>query len=229
MKNSKPEIDVKLKSEIMDVANTLEERKLIFDKAQLTTHEKLHVRTKPRNYLILQMKLLELIGGENIVEIGSIRQFMNHDFNTIEPRCCNDGHSTYFWCQTKKNVYTVDTNLQCKYYLEDLHRRYPNLNYSIMDGISFLKGLNKKIDFLFLDAWDVSPGTDYAEKHLEAFLAAEQNLASMHFIGVDDTDIANGGKGRELIPHLINKGYSVLVTGRQTILINDKMRRFIEM
>jgi hypothetical protein len=85
------------------------------------------------------------------------------------------------------------------------------------------------IDLLFLDAWDIdTPG--YAEKHLEAYRAAEDKLATRHLLLIDDTDVdyidgrlqfvdvAVAGKGRLLVPELLDRGYELVRTGRQTLL-----------
>ena len=95
-----------------------------------------------------------------------------------------------------------------------------NWNVYNGDGIKFLKDFKGTIDLLFLDAWDVHYGSPYAEKHLEAYEVAKDKLSKKHIISIDDTDIANGGKGKLLIPHLLNNNYKLIVSGRQTMLTN---------
>jgi hypothetical protein len=84
------------------------------------------------------------------------------------------------------------------------------------------------IDLLFLDAWDVNLEGS-AERHLEAFKAAEQNLHEQSLVLIDDTDVdlvedilvfADGvsGKGKLVIPYAVNRGWKVVFSGRQTLL-----------
>jgi len=54
-----------------------------------------------------------------------------------------------------------------------------------------------------------------------AYLTAKDKLNARNIIAVDDTDIGNGGKGRLLLPVLKEEGYNILVSGRQTIALQD--------
>ena len=91
----------------------------------------------------------------------------------------------------------------------------------------------KKIDLLYLDAWDVTPGEQYAQNHLTAFMVAEPNLNDKHIILIDDTDIAwsdthgfsidnkaLAGKGELLVPVLLERGYKLQWEGRQACFTN---------
>ena len=181
--------------------------------------ENWNVRDKPYEYLNLQADILDSIGGNIIVEIGSARQAMNHDFDTINVQCCTDGHSTFFWARTEKEVHTVDITNYASI-LIGVKSTYPdNFNAYVGDGIKFLEDFTKQIDLLFLDAWDVDV-TDYDKNHLIAFEAAQGKLADKHIIGIDDTDVHAGGKGRCLIPRLNELGYTKITDGRQTIFTN---------
>jgi len=69
-----------------------------------------------------------------------------------------------------------------------------------------------------------------AERHLDAYNAALPHLSDNHLILIDDTDVdyingecqfidgAMAGKGRLLIPYLLNNGYKMEFGGRQTLL-----------
>jgi len=98
-------------------------------------------------------------------------------------------------------------------------REYRNGKVLWTDGHKFLKKFKSRIDLLFLDAWDVLPGTQYAENHLLAYLAAKDKLRDRNIIAIDDTDVGGGGKGRLLLPVLQAEGYDILVSGRQTIAL----------
>ena len=198
-----------------------------FKDSKLTVWEQTYVRDKPYRFYLEYLNLLKRLGCKCIVEIGSCRTEMRHDLHDINPMCCNDSHSTFYWCTTDAVVYTVDVNPICERVLNEA-RTQGRLNVSgrlkiyIDDGIRFLRGhkFTKKIDFLYLDAWDVSTdGSDtYAEKHLEAYETAKRHLNDICLIAIDDTDIAQGGKGKLAIPQMLKDNFIILMQGRQTLL-----------
>lgn len=152
-----------------------------------------------------------------IVETGCIR-------NVTEESKFGDGWSTLNWeyyCKKSNSiVYVVDIN---EGHLSQSKKIVPpseHVKYFLDDSVHYLQEFDKKIDLLFLDAWDVHNGSPYAEKHYEAYLIAKEKLSDKHIISIDDTDIANGGKGKILIPYLLNNGYNIIVKGRQTIMTN---------
>jgi hypothetical protein len=210
-----------MEDKIKELISKINNNIFIFDKVELNAHEQVVVRAKPKNYILLALELLKLTNNKIIVEIGGLRQHMTHSIEEFNPICCNDGHSTEFWCSNKDlKVYSIDINPNCVQFYDSLKKKSNNLNYFIQDGIQFIKDFDKEIDLLFLDAWDVHYGSPYAEKHLEAYEVAKDKLSKHHIISIDDTDIANGGKGQLLIPHLLNNNYKLIVSGRQTILTN---------
>ena len=178
-------------------------------------------RGKPKKYLEAAIELFQAISGKTIVEIGCMRQPMTHAMSEIHP-CCNDGHSTYFWCATGAQVFSVDIDFKAVRTARKSVREFKNGKVLWKDGLRFLKKFKGKIDLLFLDAWDVLPGTQYAENHLLAYLAAKDKLSERNIIVIDDTDVGDGGKGRLLLPVLEAEGYEILVSGRQTIALKSK-------
>jgi hypothetical protein len=70
----------------------------------------------------------------------------------------------------------------------------------------------------------VDDNTAYAENHLTAYLKAKPRLNKTNIIAIDDTDIGKGGKGRYLVPVLMDDGYQILVKGRQTIALKEDGR-----
>lgn len=193
-------------------------------------------RSKPGPYVKLTIKIAKMLGLKNVVEIGSTRfavsnkciEYYNKDNEPFDsPPCCTDGHCGFFFGEEGFKVNTVDIDTNCetqiRWSYNNLGRELPdNIKINIpKDGIEFLNEFEERIDVLFLDGWDV--GTlDYGEKHLEAFLAAENKLSDVHLILIDDTDfsISNGGKDHLLTPFLIDKGYIQLFNGRQTLFLN---------
>lgn len=190
-------------------------------------------RSKPAPYLKTAIEIAKVLDLKNVVEIGSTRysvtepclkyfESLNNAY--LSPPCCCDGHGGFFWTRAGFEVYTVDIDENCK---NGVLWCYSNLNLSVpenlhieipRDGIEFLQTFDKKIDILFLDGWDV--GThEYAERHLEAYVAAESKLSPTHLVLIDDTDYITpeGGKDKLLSPYLIEKGYIPLFNGRQTL------------
>lgn len=198
---------------------------IIFPYTRLSVYQQTFVRDKPYRFLRKMQQLLKATHCATIVEIGSSRSPLYHDISIVDPRCCNDSHSTFFWCELEKcKVYTVDHNPACEKILLDAHENGKlkingKLVINIEDGLIFLKEYEgEKIDFLFLDGWDVVEGTDYAVKHLEAYEYVSEHLSKdLCFLAIDDTDISNGGKGRLLIPRLINDGWIMLYRGRHSV------------
>lgn len=202
----------------------------------ILTHEENSIRNYPAPWINKTLELLKIIDAKIMVEIGSTRreftqQCIKYFDNAMQleskdaPPCCQDGHSTYFWARSGIEVHSVDIDEHCKLQLMNGYKYHAqedfpqNLHLHIpTDGIEFLTNFHKKIDFLYLDGWD--KGTDqYAERHLEAFLAAENKLANVHLISIDDTDFntENAGKDKLLTPHLLDKGYIKILLGRQTV------------
>ena len=204
------------------------------------THEENSIRNYPAPWIQKTIELLRIIGGNTIVEIGSTRMELtancvNYYNKSMEleskdaPPCCQDGHSTYFWAKEGFEVYTVDIDENCTRAIENSYKYHikeeipKNLHICIpQDGIEFLKNFDKKIHLLYLDGWDV--GTpNFAENHLDAFLAAQDKLAERHLISIDDTDFNTdiGGKDKLLTPFLLENNYIRIIWGRQTIFFKN--------
>lgn len=203
------------------------------------TPEENSLRDFPAPWIRKIIEVIQHLQGKVVVEIGSTRReltqaclnyYMHSDRMTSAeaPPCCQDGHSTHFWAAAGLETYTVDIDERC---VEQLHNQYKhhiktdvpnNLHIHIpQDGIEFLKNFHTNIDLLFLDGWD--KGTHmYAERHLEAYLAAKDKFSPTHLIAIDDTDFIteSGGKDKILTPYLIDNGYTLLLQGRQKLFIN---------
>jgi hypothetical protein len=192
-----------------------------FSHINLTLDEQ-QERGKPKKYLEAAIELFSVMSGKTIVEIGCMRQPMTHPLSEMH-KCCNDGHSTYFWCTTGAQVFSVDIDLKAVRIARKSIREFKNGKVLWGDGLKFLKKFRGKIDLLFLDAWDVIPECKYAENHLLAYLVAKDKLSDRNIIAIDDTDIGNGGKGRLLLPVLKADEYEILVSGRQTIALKNKL------
>jgi FkbM family methyltransferase len=196
----------------------------IFPNIDLTWHEQTYVRGKPRKYLLHAINLFKnFTNAKVILEIGSVRNKMNHDITEFNPSCCNDGHSTYFWkYYTNADIYTVDIDSNCKYIVDNDVRLEGVKSYA-MDAFEFEKSFNEKIDLLFLDAWDVVLNSPYDTAHLNIYKQLKNRLSDSCIILIDDTDVSNGGKGKLLIPELIKEGFTMLINKRQAIFIKTHL------
>ncbi|WP_068471337.1 class I SAM-dependent methyltransferase [Candidatus Protochlamydia phocaeensis] len=99
----------------------------------------------------------------------------------------------------------------------------PNVQLVCQDSIAFLSQFNQSIDFLYLDSFDYdifNPGPSQ-EHHLKEILAVYPKLTDNSVIMIDDCDVPGGGKGALVIPYLIDKGWKVLYSGYQVILIKN--------
>ena len=194
----------------------------IFQDIDLTYEEQTYIRDKPKEYLLHTINLFKkYTNAKTILEIGSIRSKMTHSISDFNPACCNDGHSTYFWkYYTNADIYTVDIDNNCKNIIET-DKRLSGVNACTQDAIEYAKKSDKKIDLLFLDAWDVVHGSPYAEKHLEIYKLLKNKLSNNCLILIDDTDVGNGGKGKLVIPQLLEDNFIQLTNKRQSLFLKQ--------
>ena len=196
----------------------------IFSDINLTFDEQTFIRGKPKEYILHTINLFKkYTNAKVILEIGSIRNKMNHDIDDFNPSCCNDGHSTYFWKHhTNAEIHTVDIDPKCKTIINS-DDRLNNVKTYTDDAIKFTQSFIQKIDLLFLDAWDVVPNSPYAEAHLQIYNILKNKLSDNCLILIDDTDIGNNGKGELIIPELLKDGFLMLLHGRQTLFIRNNI------
>jgi hypothetical protein len=193
----------------------------LYYRLDLTPEQQAYQRAKPLPYLAIATQLVREFSFRTIVEVGSIRQPMTHPLGGYNPLCCNDGHSTLYFASTGAETFTVDNNPLCAEVLRPYVARHPNLHVTTGDGLDYLRGFDRPIDLFYLDAWDVIPGSGYAENHLEAYRVAQPRLCRTCLVQIDDTDILNGGKGRLVIPQMIRDGFTLITWGRQAMLTRD--------
>jgi len=190
-------------------------------------------RDVPEPFIRLALDEFKKRGGKTIVELGCMRQPMVHKplecTDTCLSRC--DGHSTAIFDAVEgAEFHSVDISQKSCDIARAHLKHTPHENIFCMDAIAFLKECLFEIDLLYLDAWDVDL-PDSAEKHLEAYLAAQHCIHDNTIILIDDTDVYwdgiefhpvfsdHGGKGRLVIPHMIEDGWEVKFKGRQTMLV----------
>ena len=165
---------------------------------ELTGDDYTFRRSKPSQYIKTTIKIAQHLNLKTFVEIGSTRY-------AVSEKCLE-----YY---NKENEAFVAPPCCC-----DGHCGF-FFTESGFDVYSVDIDENCKIQ----NEWSYNNLTpQYAEKHLEAFQAAEPRLSDIHLILIDDTDYLtpDGGKDLLLSPYLIDKGYIPLFNGRQTLFIN---------
>lgn len=165
------------------------------------------------------LELLDSTQYPTIVEIGMSR---NKEY------WLQEGHSTplfaWYAAQKKGVLYSVDINQTAVDTCHNILKNYniPENSYKLLctDGIDFLKKFRGKIDLLYLDAWDYNlADSEIGEKerlfseqsHLKCFYQASSFLHPRSLVLLDDIFNSENyhGKGRLLIPHLLNNGYDL--------------------
>ncbi|MFZ3135945.1 MAG: tetratricopeptide repeat protein [Thermodesulfovibrionales bacterium] len=144
------------------------------------------------------------------------------------------GYSTPFFSYlvnlVKGELFSVDVDPATKDTCESILREYglytDRVHLIVEDGVSFLtrwgKDIGKPVDVLYLDAWDYGEGDIgkiSEENHLKAFKAIEKSLSRRALVLIDDVHDLESlkGKGRLVIPYLLETGYVPLYLGYQCI------------
>lgn len=193
----------------------------------------MEARERPKSYIDRTIDLLKYKTNPKILEIGCMRQPLNHDIDNSVCFGCMDGHSTYLWARTGWHVDCVDINRNHLDVAMKSCEKYSNVVYHYMDAMLLSDKITMAMhDLLFLDAWDLDvPGS--AENHLEFYRKINPKLSESPMILIDDTDLyydhekheyfsdpeCLSGKGKLLIPELIKEGYAIVFKGRQTLLV----------
>jgi predicted O-methyltransferase YrrM len=173
-----------------------------------------------KDFFDLILKLMDERSSQehNIVEIGMTR---------IVDNWSGDGYSTplFAWYI---NAYggrltSVDILPQAITSCANIIKTYeiPTNNIFLIngDGLTFFDHFNLSIDLLYLDAWDWK-GSDFDKKiseqsHLICFKKAERMLKSGGYVMIDDIFNIDSweGKGKQLIPYLLENNYEKIAVG----------------
>lgn len=180
-----------------------------------------------RNRKVSFNKVLNHLDGIDspvLVEIGQTRNYYNWN---------GDGYSTplFIWYMNQRldgHFYSIDISDNREVYkaifgiwgLRDGQEKGATILQE--DGIKFLKEFEHKIDFLYLDAWDyhttnIEMQTTSETMHLEAFKIAGSKLNIGAYILIDDIldQETYVGKGKLLIPYMLENGYKLIHKGYQ--------------
>ena len=198
-------------------------------------------RQRPYGYITRAIELLKerMSAGEvydiDVLEIGCMRAPLTHDIDDTTFPCCNDGHSTYLFARAGLDVETVDINPVHMDNARESCKEFNTVEYFCRDAFDYAReemAFPIDIGLLFLDAWDLEHPDGAAEKHLEFFQTIEGRLNDDCMILIDDTDLTYdmekkeyfddpeclSGKGRLLVPYLLERGYKIVFKERQTML-----------
>jgi ADP-heptose:LPS heptosyltransferase len=160
-----------------------------------------------------------------ILELGMTRTYGNW---------LGDGYSTPFFSYMVNvkggELFSVDIDpearIACEHILKEYNLYTDRVHLYVEDAIRFLQRWNRDIgspiDLLYLDAWDYAEGEgakNSEEKHLEAFKIIENYLSERALILIDDIHDTKTfkGKGRLVIPYLMERGYKTVYLGYQCL------------
>ena len=169
---------------------------------------------------------LDSLQDPYIVEIGMTRDL--HPYAWM-----HDGYFTLImsWYLVNRGVGDLlsididpDALINCRKLLQSYKIPETNLTLVNDDAFQIIPTITRPIDVLYLDAWDytihVPEHRIYIdehvnriseENHLLAFKEFESHLAEDHLIIIDDVLSLDDytGKGKMLIPYLLDNGYSI--------------------
>ena len=170
-------------------------------------------RYPPTKSLDTAAALFNQIHGETIIEVGT---GMHGEMS---------GNSMLVWTQKTcaKRIIAIDLDQKRLDEVKEATSQYSNVELVLSDGIEYLNKISRIIDLLYLDFWAPDtegklPGTGRAEAYREAYIAAKDKMKTHSMILIDDTDHIHPWKHTYIVPLAREHGYSVLYTGRQTLL-----------
>lgn len=181
--------------------------------------------------LIRDILLSDEFSHPVIVEIGMTRNIGNW---------LGDGYSTPFFSYLANmrmgELYSIDIDpgvrITCKAILDKYGLYTDRTHLIVEDGISCLTkwhdAVGKPIDLLYLDGLDYSEGpqaTVSEEFHLRAFRVIENDLSPRALILIDDVydTTTFKGKGRLVIPYIMERGYKPLYLGYQCLFSRSEL------
>jgi predicted O-methyltransferase YrrM len=168
------------------------------------------------------LELMEQRRVKTIVETGTAR-YGGANF-------ASDGGSTIIYSHYARDhrcqFYSVDINPDS---LEVARRAVAralrgigkNLHFVAQDSVEFLRDFPGQIDFLYLDSYDFDANDPQPSQlhHLREIEAAYPHLTHDTIILIDDCDLPQGGKGKLVIEFLLEKGWKILQSSYQVILV----------
>lgn len=167
---------------------------------------------------LLVLELLEHRQAKVLVETGTAR-WGDKNFS-------GDGGSTIIfgeWASKNRAILsTIDIDIQAIENAKTATQDFKDhIHYCCSDSILYLSEYDQLIDFLYLDSFDFDFGYSPSsqEHHLKEITAAYSKLHKNSIVMIDDCDLPEGGKGKLVIKFLLEKGWVIIYSGYQTILV----------
>jgi len=183
---------------------------------------KKHNFGKRRNTFRKALKLMQLHNASVLVETGVARQGLNYSKS--------DGASTIVFGTWAKNngakLFSVDINPKaistCQSTINELGLS-EHIKLNISDSINYLENFEGNIDFLYLDSYDYNRNNPSIIKasqvhHLNEIMAAENKFHDNTIILIDDCKLPGGGKGKDAVRYLMEKGWKMNMNKYQILL-----------
>lgn len=123
--------------------------------------------------------------------------------------------------QNDAKRYSVDISPEAVFKARNAVRNYVNhVEIVWVDSILFLANFNQPIDFLYLDSYDFDFNNPFPSQHhhLLEIEAAYPQLHENSIVMIDDCGLPYGGKGKLIIPYLLERGWKIVFNGYQVIL-----------
>ena len=95
------------------------------------------------------------------------------------------------------------------------------------ESTAFLSNFEHEVDFIYLDSMDYdkrdkSVQLESQEHHLREFRSIEKRLHDNSVVLIDDCRLSGGGKGKLAIEHMLKRGWKVMTSSYQSLLIKSK-------
>lgn len=178
------------------------------------------ISTKDKRFttFLLALNLMKKNGTKTLIETGTARLGCEN--------CKGDGCSTIIFGHFAKDhqiaFYSVDISAEAiassRNAVEPIN---PEARLVVGDSIAFLNNFDQPIDFLYLDSYDFEVDNPLPSQlhHLYEIQAAYPRLHEKSIVMIDDCDLPHGGKGKLAIEWLLEKGWKVLLSQYQVILV----------
>lgn len=156
-----------------------------------------------------------------IVEVGTLRDSTK-----------GGGHSTYkfgeFCARFNGRLHTVDILPEAIEFSQKATADFqPWISYHVEDSEKFLKNIPGKIDMLYLDGFDSTPGQELAasKKQLGEIKAALPHLSNHCVVLLDDADLPEGGKAKFSSEFLKKHGFDLEIDAYQQLYVRRGVRK----
>ncbi len=180
--------------------------------------DRIHPADKRYSTFKLCMELLEQRNAKILVETGTARCGLAN--------CISDGCSTPIFGEWARDhgatLFSVDISPEAIQQAQlALIAINPNVQFATQDSVQFLAQFGQRIDFLYLDSYDFDFNNPHPSQfhHFREIQAVYPFLHPNTVIMIDDCGLPHGGKGKYVINFLLSKGWVVLASSYQTILI----------